>query len=83
MFVSKQKRQQKLLKSGLLFKKIVAVSKSAAILKMESVVANCSKIKLVIYQFAFCFFVFFSGEMVSCLKEVFWCLCLLKILEKY
>ena len=33
----------------------IAVSKSAALLKMGSIAANCSKIKLVIYQFVFCF----------------------------
>ena len=47
-----------------------AVSKSAALLKIEPVAANCSKIKLVIHQFAFS--CFFSGAMVSYLKEVFW-----------
>ena len=42
-------------------------------LKMEFVANNCSKIRLWIYQFAFC--CFFSGAMVSCFKEVFWFLC--------
>ena len=54
---------------------------SAALFKMESGAANCSKIKLVIYQLAFC--CFFLGVMVSCLKEVFWFLCLFQILGKY
>ena len=40
---------------------------------MEFVANNCSKIRLWIYQFAFC--CFFSGAMVSCFKEVFWFLC--------
>ena len=45
-------------------------------IKMDSIAANGPKIKLVIYQSAFCC-CFFSGAMVSCLKEVFWFLCLL------
>ena len=57
-----------------MFRKI-ALSKSAALLKMESVAANCSKIKL--SDLLVCFFFFFSGAMLSCLKEVFWFLCLL------
>ena len=47
----------------------IAVSKFPALFKIESAAANCSKIKLVIYQVAFC--CFFSGALVSCLKEVF------------
>ena len=35
---------------------------------MESVAANGSKIRLLIYQFAFLLF-FFAGAIVSCLKE--------------
>ena len=42
-------------------------------LKMKFVANNCSKIRLWIYEFAF--YCFFSGAMVSCLKEVFWFLC--------
>ena len=38
----------------------ISVLKSAALLKMEFVATNCSKIKLKIYQFAFCRFGFFS-----------------------
>ena len=57
-----------------MFRKI-AVSKLPALFKTESTVANCSKIKLVIYQFSFC--CFFSGAIASCLTEVFWFLCLL------
>ena len=51
-----------------MFGKIV-VSKSAALLKMDFVAAICSKIKLVFISLLFV--VVFSGEMVSCLKEVF------------
>ena len=51
------------------------VSKFPALFKIQCATANCSKIKLVIYEFAFC--CFFSGAMVSCLREVFWFLCLL------
>ena len=48
----------------------IEVSKSTALLKIESAPTICSKIKLVIYHFAFC--CFFSGAVVVCLKEVFW-----------
>ena len=51
-----------------------AVSNFPALFKIECIAAKFSKIKLVIYQFAFC--CFFSGAMVTCLKEVFWFLCL-------
>ena len=51
-----------------------AVSNFPALFKIECTAAKFSKIKLVIYQFAFC--CFFSGAMVTCLKEVFWFLCL-------
>ena len=38
----------------------ISVSKSAGLLKMEFVATNCSKIRLKIYQFAFCGFGFIS-----------------------
>ena len=41
----------------------IAVSKSAALFTMESAAVNCSKIKLVIYQFAFCWFFLEGGEV--------------------
>ena len=63
-----------------MFCKIV-ISKFSTLFKIECAAANCSKIKLVIYQFAFS--CFFSGAMASCLKEVFWFLCLLQILGEY
>ena len=51
-----------------------AVSNFPSLFKIECAAAKFSKNKLVIYQFAFCYF--FYGAMVTCLKEVFWFLCL-------
>ena len=48
----------------------IAVSKSAVLLKIESVAANCPEIRLLLfYQFTFC--CLFFRAMVSCLKQVF------------
>ena len=48
----------------------IAVSKSAILLKMESAVINWSKIRLLIYQFAFCCFFLgykkYFGSFVAC-----------------
>ena len=43
-------------------------------LKIQFIAGDCSKIRLLIYQFAFCC-CFFSGAIVTCLKEVSWILC--------
>ena len=39
----------------------IAVSKFKVLFKIENAAANCSKIKLIIYPFAFCCF-FFLGQ---------------------
>ena len=51
-----------------MFEKI-GISKSAALLKIESVAANFPKNRWMFYQFTFCYS--FARAMVNCLKHVF------------
>ena len=43
----------------------IAVSKSAALFKIEYAAANCSKIKKVIYPFAFCCFFWGNSKLLK------------------